>query len=265
MNYKSLLVKIFGWRAGLIHGSPTVLERWSWLKARLPLTKNQTLIDIGCGTGAFSIGASLRGYKVLGLSWDERNQTTARERAILSHAPDASFEILDVRKLHERPDLVSRFDVAILLEVIEHIVDDEKLMRDAAACLKPGGLLLLTTPNSDYKPITKEDAGPFHPVETGWHVRKGYRAEDLEKLCRQTGMVVEEISFCSGFLSQKITGLQRWVSRLHPLIGWAVILPLRPIPPLFDSTVTRWLRWPGYSICLQARKPPSHSGNRLGN
>ena len=263
MSYKSLLVRIFGWRAALFHGSPTVLDRWAWLKARLPMTQSEALIDIGCGTGAFTIGASRRGYRALGLSWDERNQAIAEQRARMSEAPNARFEVLDIRKLHARSDLASRFDVAILLEVIEHILDDGKLMKDAGACLKPGGLLLLTTPNYDYKPITKEDAGPFPPVETGWHVRKGYTSEDLIGLCAKTGLVSEEISFCSGFLSQKITGIQRWLRQVHPLVGWAVILPLRVLPPLFDSAITRWLRWPAYSICLQARKPGIASASSI--
>src|SRR5213592_3760796 len=99
MSYRSLLVQLFGWKAALIHGSPTVLDRWLWLKKRLPTGRDQRLLDVGCGTGAFTIGASLRGYKALGLSWDERNQTTARERARMSNAPNATFEIVDIRKL----------------------------------------------------------------------------------------------------------------------------------------------------------------------
>ena len=44
------------------------------------MSRNQeALIDIGCGSGAFSIGAALRGYNSLGLSWDERNQQVAEK------------------------------------------------------------------------------------------------------------------------------------------------------------------------------------------
>ena len=77
---KSLLVRIIGFPATLLHGDTLVLDRWLWLKDRLPNTKNgDTLLDIGCGTGAFSVGAALRGYESLGLSWDERNQRVAGE------------------------------------------------------------------------------------------------------------------------------------------------------------------------------------------
>src|SRR5258708_2658920 len=79
---KSLLTKIIGFPATLIHGDTLILDRWLWLKTRLPETGNgEKLLDIGCGTGAFSIGAALRGYEALGLSWDKRNQQVAGERA----------------------------------------------------------------------------------------------------------------------------------------------------------------------------------------
>ena len=63
---KSILVKLLGFPATLIHGDTLVLDRWIWLRKYLPKTKNnETLIDVGCGSGSFVIGASLRGYNSL--------------------------------------------------------------------------------------------------------------------------------------------------------------------------------------------------------
>jgi SAM-dependent methyltransferase len=253
---ESLLVKILGFPATLIHGDTTGLDRWLWITARLPKTRNgETLLDVGCGTGAFSIGASLRGYSALGVSWDERNQRVARERAALCKAGSARFEVLDVRNLDSRTDLVGGFDVVLCCENIEHILDDGKLFRDMARCLKPGGRLLLTTPYLLYRPISGGDMGPFSKTEDGWHVRRGYTKAMLEELCAQAGLIPEQVSFCSGVLSQKITALKRLLGRVHPLLGWAAILPFRILPPLFDGVLTRFLRWPQYSICFEAYKP----------
>ena len=155
---KSFLVKLLGFPATLIHGDTLVVDRWLWLRKRLPETKNgEKLIDIGCGTGAFSIGAALRGYEALGLSWDKRNQRVARERAKICKANTAKFEVFDVLYLDRRDDLIGQFDVAICLENIEHILNDRKLISDIAACLKPGGRLLLTTPYLLNRPITSGD------------------------------------------------------------------------------------------------------------
>lgn len=51
-----------------------MLDRWLWLRKRLhPSNNSERLIDIGCGTGAFTIGVALKGYSAIGLSWDQRN------------------------------------------------------------------------------------------------------------------------------------------------------------------------------------------------
>lgn len=259
----SFLVKLLGFNATLIHGDPLVLDRWLWLKERIPSTRNgETLIDVGCGSGAFSIGAALRGYTSLGLSWDERNQTVASERARICGAESATFEVQDVRRLGERRDLLGGFDVALCCENVEHILDDGKLIRDIAACLKPGGRLLLTTPYLRYRPITPGDMGPFPKVEDGAHVRRGYSKSMLHELCEQADLRVEEITFCSGFLSQRTNTLMRLLSRIHPAVGWAGVLPLRVLPPFLDPVVTPLMRWPPFSICVEAYKSRGFPASR---
>lgn len=139
-HLRSALVRVVGFPATVVHRDTTVLDRWLWLRKHLRAipTGSKTLIDVGCGTGAFTIGAARMGYRSLGLSWDQRSQRVATERAGLCHADLATFELQDVRKLGERVDLKGQFDVAICLECIEHILNDDKLMVDIALCLKPG-------------------------------------------------------------------------------------------------------------------------------
>jgi len=252
---KSLLVNVIGFPATLIHGDTLVLDRWIWLKQRLPKTQNaKKFIDIGCGTGSFTIYAALRGYDALGLSWDERNQNVARERASICKAHSAKFDIQDVRKLDERKDLINQFDFAICFENIEHIINDRKLICDIAMCLKSGGKLLLTTPSYDYKPISEGDAGPFQLIEDGGHVRKGYTQEQLSQIMLDSGLVPDSFSFCSGFSSQKTTFILRLLSKIHPVFAWILTLPLRIIPPLLDPVLSKIIDYPGYSICLEAHK-----------
>jgi SAM-dependent methyltransferase len=253
---RSFLVRHFGWGAALIHGGTDTLDRWLWLKKRLYRTGNQErLLDVGCGTGAFTIGAARRGYKALGLSWDEQNQAIAQERASICRVDGAKFEILDIRKLDERQDLVGKFDVAICCEVIEHVLDDRKLVRDIAATLKPGGYLLLTAPYLRYIAMSPGDEGPFPTYETGWHVRRGYTRAMLSELCDHANLVLEHQTYCTGLVSQYVGRLSRRLAKFSRWLSWPLVLPLRILPPILDPIVMWIIPYPQYSICIEAYRP----------
>jgi SAM-dependent methyltransferase len=253
---KNLLVRLLGFPATMLHGDTLVLDRWLWLRRRLPQRPSNPmrLLDVGCGSGGFTIGAALAGYQALGLSWDTRNQAVAAERASICNAALASFRVADIRRLEDLPDLREQFDVVICLETIEHILDDRKLLSAISGTLKKGGRLFLTTPSAAYRPITKGDLGPWSKIEDGGHVRKGYTAEVLQSLCKSSGLSVTRFSTCSGFASQKITAVLRLMAGIHPMLGWIAILPLRVLPPIVDPLIARLTDWPNFSLCLEAVK-----------
>jgi SAM-dependent methyltransferase len=250
------LIKVFGSSIPLISGDTLVLDRWQWLKKTLPVvsaTESVELLDVGCGSGAFTINSALRGYKALGLSWDERNQKVAEERASICKADLASFQICDVRDLDKESHLKNRFQYVVNTENIEHIINDVKLMNDIHDCLLDNGILLLTTPNKDFIPMWGDSRIiPDPPIEDGNHVRLGYTKQDCYDICEKTGFKVIKVEYCSGFLSQKITSLFRILTKMNQALGWGIVLPLRVLPPLFD----RFIPYTGYSICLIAQKMP---------
>lgn len=240
----------------LLRGDTLVLDRWIWLSRRLPITRDKLkLLDVGCGSGAFTIESALRGYNSTGLSWDNANNSKAVARSRSAGVSDhCAFEICDVRQLDKH--LGDEYDVIINCENIEHIIDDIKLMRSISQKLKPGGYLLLTTPYYFYNPITNGDRGPFRKVEDGGHVRRGYFSSMLIELCEKSGLIPEEISYCSGFCSQKITFLLRNLNKVFGLhASWLITLPLRIFPPIIDPLIRYFFRYPDFSICLVAYKP----------
>jgi 2-polyprenyl-3-methyl-5-hydroxy-6-metoxy-1,4-benzoquinol methylase len=252
----SLLVRLFGWKAALHHGDALVWDRWRWIRRRLRLTRNDDrLMDVGCGSGAFTIGTAKLGYRSLGLSWDERNQKVAEQRAAITRAKSATFEICDVRRLNERTEWLGGFDIVVCCENIEHVIDDFLLMKSMAACLKPGGRLLLTTPYLRRIPQSSMDYGPFPDFEDGRHVRRGYNRAMLAELCAHSGLVIDEISFVSGPISQAVAYLLWVCGKIHPVVGWIVVLPLRPLPPVFDNALTQLLGFTPFCIGLEAYKP----------
>lgn len=254
--FNSLLVKIFGFQATLQHGDALVWDRWRWLRARIRLTRNEErLLDVGCGSGAFAIGFGRLGYNSLGLSWDQRNQDVAEARAKLCKAPRAKFEICDVRELDQQTHLFEAFDIVTCTENIEHIIDDRRLMVAMGKCLKPGGRLLLTTPSIRAIPQSFMEYGPFPDFEDGRHVRRGYNRLMLTELCNAAGLQIEEVSYVSGPISQFSAWVLARVGELtHPGLGWLCVLPLRPLPPLFDKLLMRVFGAPPFCIAIEAYK-----------
>ena len=98
------------------------------------------------------------------------------------------------------------------------------------------------------------DFGPFPDFEDGRHVRCGYNRSMLIELAEHAGLKVEEISFVSGPISQLGAWLLWKFGTIHPLVGWLVILPLRPLAPLFDPLLTKLFGFTPFCIRLEAYK-----------
>ena len=102
----------------------------------------------------------------------------------LTLRPGCSFVCGDACNL-PFPD--ASFDLVTLLDVLEHIPDDDRAAREAMRVLKPGGTLLVSTPNADwrypYHGFMKPIAPPEAALMSEWgHVRRGYTRQGLEAL-----------------------------------------------------------------------------------
>ncbi|CAI4032262.1 Class I SAM-dependent methyltransferase [Nitrospira tepida] len=98
-----------------------------------------TLLDVGCGEGTFLRLARSRGWQVAGTELS----------AFASQAsPDLTIHRGEIWEAGLRS---GSFDVATCWHVIEHVRDPLRLLSEVLRLLRPGGLLLLATPNGrDY-------------------------------------------------------------------------------------------------------------------
>jgi 2-polyprenyl-3-methyl-5-hydroxy-6-metoxy-1,4-benzoquinol methylase len=104
--------------------------------AKRPLS----IIDIGCGNGAFLARAKRRGHNVLGV--DNDAQAVAAARAL-----GVPCEVLKPEQLV--PRYGSQFDLVTASHVIEHVHAPRVFLDHCFALLRPGGTLWLETPNAD--------------------------------------------------------------------------------------------------------------------
>jgi SAM-dependent methyltransferase len=242
------MLRVLGWRSLLIHGDPCVLDRWLWLRRHLRKGPARTF-DAGCGNGGFSIYSARAGNTVAAASFSEREQEDARRRAEVLGVTGIDFRILDLREIEAHRDSFGSFDQIICFETIEHVNDDEGLIRSLAGMLAPGGRLLLSTPFDGHHPLYSEERIPS-PVEDGSHVRYGYSQERLRQIVRDAGLEVVDEGFISGVVSQKLTDLMRRLTeRIGVPAAWALLLALRPLV-ILDAPLSRVLRYPYLSVAL---------------
>jgi SAM-dependent methyltransferase len=237
------LLGTLGWRAVLLYCDPCAFDRWLWIRRNLQPGRVRTL-DAGSGNGAFAMYAAQRGNEVVALSDSNADQAKAERRARALGLNGVDFRVRDLRQLDRSAAAIGRYDQVICLEVIEHIMDDRKLLRDLACVTRPGGRLLLTTPYRHHVPFFDE---VMSGREDRHHVRWGYTHEEMAKLLVQAGFSVAAQGFTSGVVSQRITNLMQRLDRAYPHLGWVLTLPLRLLRPL-DRPLTRLVGHP--YLCL---------------
>lgn len=133
---------------------------WSWsyrylggIKLVLDLLAKEdftSLVDVGCGDGRFlrEVAQSYPDKQLLGVDVSERAIRFAR-----AFNPDIEFVAQDVTV----SALPRQFDVATLIEVMEHIPPAKlgEFMRAVAQCLRKNGRLVVTVPHQN-KPLIKK-------------------------------------------------------------------------------------------------------------
>ena len=98
------------------------------------------LLDVGCGNGQFLAAAAAAGWTAVGIDFDVEAIAAARR------LPGVEAEVGD---LADRRFETASFDAVMLNNVIEHVPDPVAVFAECARLLRPGGRLVMITPNLD--------------------------------------------------------------------------------------------------------------------
>lgn len=119
----------------------------------------QTVLDAACGTGygtallaevaRFAVGVDIAGEAVAYARQNYASQHTAFLQADCFALPFPS----------------AHFDLVAAFEIIEHVGDAAGFLAELRRMLRPGGLLLLSTPNRLYYTEDRAEVNPFHVRE----------------------------------------------------------------------------------------------------
>jgi 2-polyprenyl-3-methyl-5-hydroxy-6-metoxy-1,4-benzoquinol methylase len=198
------------------------------------------ILDVGCGDGLF-FDVLQRFGDVTGIETDPTTlgkQNQWADRIVIGEF-DESFTPPDP------------FDVILMLDVIEHVPNADRLLRNAARVLTPNGHLLVTVPAFQWL-WTSHD-------EVNHHVKR-YAAADLRRTLEDAGLTVLQ----TRYLFQSLVLPKLAVRMAEALELRRTRLPRIPRPPVSaalqfwfwtEHRVAGWLPF-GTSIMALAGVPP---------
>ncbi|HSF46539.1 MAG TPA: class I SAM-dependent methyltransferase, partial [Chitinophagaceae bacterium] len=135
-----------------------------------------TILDIGCGTGAFLEVMQSAGWKVKGLEPDDSARKIATDRGV------PAFPSGELFSLNEH------FNCITMWHVLEHVHDLHRYVEQMKSILEPGGVILVAVPN-----YTSEDASTYGPFWAAYDVPRHlyhFSPLSMKQLMNQHGMEI---------------------------------------------------------------------------
>lgn len=208
--------KTFFERIGLrLIGIPHLgLRGRAWaILGELKNEKKKKVLDAGSGPGLYALHLAEKGHFVTGIDIDKEKVKLSTEIA-KRMGSTAEFVAGDLCAL-PFPD--NSFEVIVCSDVIEHIPDDRKALREMARVLRPEGKLVLTTTGNN--PFTK------NLIETFEHCKAGYDEEDFRRLIEGTGLALVKVRPLFSILGKAAWLANRRLSK-HKKLSALLFYPL---------------------------------------
>jgi len=175
--------------------------KWRALSSLVGRTEGMDALDLGSDNGV--------------ISWLFRRQGGCWTSADLTEETVTAIRAMVGERVHHLtgstlpfPD--AAFDLVVVVDLLEHVADDRRLLTEIARCLRPGGRAVLNVPN--LKPL-----GVLPPIRhaigltDAWHghLRAGYSRETLEALLPAGLRIVGARSY-SRFFSHLLDTALNW-------------------------------------------------------
>lgn len=179
------------------------------------------ILDIGCAQGTLALMLAERGHEVWAVDIRQRFLDYAASRY---ERGDVHFICGNALEL----DIGQRFDLIFANQIVEHLVHPLEFTKRLVRWLKPGGRLVVTTPNADY---IKSDLPSFSELgDPAEHEHRqftadgdghffAYRAAELTEVFEKAGLEGVTVRY---FESPFISGHVK-VRHLHGFVSASIL------------------------------------------
>ncbi|QPN64935.1 class I SAM-dependent methyltransferase [Synechococcus sp. CBW1004] len=182
-----VVIPDYRWTIGTPHTHAYLLQPLQQLLDDHPHSRQ--VLDLGCGNGALAQQLDQWGYRVVGVDPSASGITASRQRNPEMRFHQATATPAEIKALGLGP-----FDVVVSTEVVEHCYAPRLWAASAFAALRPGGLLIASTPYHGYlKNLTLAITGKlenhFTALWDGGHI-KFWSRRTLSRLLQEAGFEV---------------------------------------------------------------------------
>ena len=122
----------------------TYIEIIRELEEILPNNKIN-ILDYGCGVGSLSLYLSSLGHNVIGTDISEKSINIANKSKVYFNKKIQKVKFLTLKDFFKLKNI--KFDFILCIEVIEHVGNDLKLLKQFHKLLTNNGYVFLTTPS----------------------------------------------------------------------------------------------------------------------
>lgn len=214
------------------------------------IPKRPRMLDAGCGTGQM--------LKMLQRQGSAVGLDLSREAIMFAATRDARNLVLG--SVTNPPFAEGTFDVALALDVIEHVDDDCGILRGLRSIVRPGGALIVTVPAFQFL-WSDHDRINLH--------RRRYRADELRERLEGAGFEIDRVTYCNTALFPVVAVVRRAqaiMRRFRPKAETELDSDLHSYPKplnellyrlmLIENRLLRRFDMPvGVSILAVARRP----------
>ncbi len=161
-----------------------------WLRQH---TQGADVLDAGAGFGQYTYWLSRKNNKLKIYAVDVKEEQVRDCNNFFKSIGynNVLFGVEDL-VVYQKPDA---YNLVVCVDVMEHILEDEKVFSNYVASLKKGGMLIISTP-SDQGGSDVHEGGDTSFIEE--HVRDGYNIKDIEQKLLRAGFSRVEARYSYG-------------------------------------------------------------------